>query len=770
MLNSVQRVEALREPVAADYTLEEERVDLRHYWRVVWKHRWGLLGSVLAVALLTSLYAYSLQPIYRSSATLLIGASNSVLGEESPRDPYSTFRASREFQTTQVEILRSRETAAAALEALALQDKPQYDPLGERTPPRFGLDLKLNLDWRKWLPEPLLISLGLNELEDPETVAADPQLPREKRLLGWLRSNLTVSPIRDSKLVRVEFESPDPILAAHVANTVAESYVAKDLKERVSALGEASKWLADQVQTARATLADSQRRLQAYREEVGLVEVAGMQSVYTEQLKRTTEDLGEARRARTQAENQWRETERMIAAGDVDNLSVIRESQDVQRLRAKVNELELAIASDRERYSAALPRLERMERDLEFVRAELTQTIDGTAAGLAQELDNAYRVALANEERLVAQLAELENKVQDLNRKEFQLEALRQEVATNQQFYEALLERYTTTSAGSADTVSVIGRVVEPAVPETEPVKPRKQRMILIASLLTLMAGIGLAFLLDRLDNTIKNRDDVDERLGLPVLTEVDLIGGRKARDRRVAATAFREDPESVTAEAIRTLRTGVVLSSLGEPQPVLLVTSTVSGEGKSTVAANLALSLAQLGGRVLLIDADMRRPTVARSFGLDPKGPGLSDLVAGTARLEDCVHTVEGGLEVLPAGTVPPDPLEVMSNHRFGEFLQDARATYERVVIDSAPVEIVSDARILASKADAVVYVIKADDTPHPGIRAGLRNLQAVGTPVLGVVLNQLDPDKAASYGNYGRYGKYGRKYARHGYAAAEA
>lgn len=768
MLNQVQRVESLREPMAGDYELvEDEGIDLRHYWRVVWKHRWGIMASVLAVALLTALYAWSLTPIYRSTATLLIGTDNSVMGDDTNRSAYAYFRASREFQTTQVEILRSRETAEAALARLELTPGSKFDPLVEAESTGLGLDF--DFDWRRFVPEGLLLGLGLGEVDAAEQGEDAAAVPREKRLLGWLRSNLTIEAVKESKLVRIAFESPDPVLAAMVANTVAEAYVQEDLDQRISALGEASQWLSDQLATARQTLAESQRKLQAYREEVGLVEVSGMQSVYTEQLKRTTADLAEARRARTQAENQWRETERMIAAGDVDNLTVVRQSADVQRLRTRAEELEFNIASDQERYSAALPRIERMRRDLAFVQNELQRTVNAAAAGLAQELENAYRVALANEQRLVAQLSELENKVQGLNRKEFQLEALRQEVATNQQFYEALLERFTTTSAGTADTVSVIGRLVEPAIPETLPVKPRKQRMVLVAVLLTLMAGVGLAFLLDKLDNTIKSRDDVDERLGLPVLTEVDLLDGRKSRDRR-ASTIFRDQPDSITSEAIRTLRTSVVLGSLGEPQPIVLVTSTVSGEGKSTVAANLALALAQLG-KVLLVDADMRRPTVARSFALDAKSAGLSDVVAGTTTLDEAVHHVEGGLDVLTAGTMPPDPLEVMSNSRFSELLETLRERYERVIIDSAPVEVVSDARVLASKADAVIYVVKADDTPHPGIRAGLKNLDAVGTPVMGVVLNQLDPDKHDAYGKYGKYSKYGRKYARYGYSqTAEA
>jgi capsular exopolysaccharide synthesis family protein len=239
-------------------------------------------------------------------------------------------------------------------------------------------------------------------------------------------------------------------------------------------------------------------------------------------------------------------------------------------------------------------------------------------------------------------------------------------------------------------------------------------------------------------------------------------------------AREFLEQPTSSFAEEIRTIRTGVALSGLDQSNHTLVVTSTMSGEGKSTISVNLALALGQLG-TVLLIGADLRRPTLARLFGLDSKKPGVTDLVAGTAKVTECIHEVPGGIHVLFAGsTIPQDPLKVLSSERFSTVLAKAAETYDTVVIDAAPVELVSDARVLATKSNGVIYVVKADSTPHQAVRQGLSALSDTGAPLLGAVLNQVNPDHAHTYGKYkygySRYGNYNTYSYGHGPESLEA
>jgi len=347
-----------------------------------------------------------------------------------------------------------------------------------------------------------------------------------------------------------------------------------------------------------------------------------------------------------------------------------------------------------------------------------------------------------------------------------EVNALENTVETNRQAYDAFLSQLMDTRTRSDDTVSMIARVLDPAVPVWIAFKPNKRKMLFTSLILALMGGAGFALMVDKLDTTLKSREDVQERLGVPVLGELITLKEKLADGKAlVPHLHFMSEPTSSFAESVRTIRTGMVLSGLDQPHHSIVVTSSMSGEGKSTVALNLALALGQLG-KVLLIDADLRSPAQARFLGLDSKTPGLTDLVAGTGTMAECIRNIPGGIDVLFAGsTLPPDPPKVLISGHFSKLLQEAEATYDTVVIDSAPLELVSDARLLATRATGVVYVVKADATSYQVVRDGLGALIDTGTPLLGVVLNQIDPETAHTDGKFKRgYSRFG-SYSHHSY-----
>lgn len=389
-------------------------------------------------------------------------------------------------------------------------------------------------------------------------------------------------------------------------------------------------------------------------------------------------------------------------------------------------------------------------------------------AQIVEGLRTNYEVAQTNEERLQAEVQHLEEKVQKLNHKEIQAAALEQVVMTNRQSYDAFLRRFMDINTQHEDTVSLVAKIVDAAVAAQTPFKPNKRRIVTVAVILTLMGGVGLAFLLERLDNRLKNREDVEEQLGVPVLGELQELQHKGPENGAVTPElTYLEEPKSTFAEAVRSIRTGIMLSALDKPQQVLVVTSTTLREGKTTVALNLALALGQLRN-VLLIDADLRRPALAKLWGLEQAEAGLAELIAGTAKVSECVHRVTGDIHVLPAGkALPQDPLKILSSERFAEVLKKTAQAYDTVVVDSAPVELVSDAKVLAAQASGVLYVIKADDTPYQAVCQGLRNLGQAGAPLLGTVLNRLDPKEATGYARYGRYSRY-YAYGRYGYSEA--
>ena len=277
-----------------------------------------------------------------------------------------------------------------------------------------------------------------------------------------------------------------------------------------------------------------------------------------------------------------------------------------------------------------------------------------------------------------------------------------------------------------------------------------------MAVLLALLTGTGLAFLVEYLDNTLKTREDVEEKLRVPVLGVIAKMPKKLDKRALIPERICLDENKSVYAEAIRTVRTGVLMSGLDKTHKTVIVTSTVTGEGKTTVAMNLAYALGQLE-TVLLIDCDLRRPTIGKLCGLDREAPGLSTLVAGTPEPGKCIHRMEDAkIDVIPAGPLIPNPLELLSSVRFSSILEKLSEAYTWIVLDSAPTHLVSDALVLNAKADGVVYVVKADDTPCQAVKDGLKSLRQGDAPIIGAVLNQFDAKKAGKYGYHGDYYSY--------------
>jgi succinoglycan biosynthesis transport protein ExoP len=726
-----------------DEFVEDEGLTLRHYWYLVWRNKWAISGLVFAVGLFTLIWTYSLQPIYRSTATLMIGANEPIMESEQQSSANGLDR--EKFLGTQYELLKSREIAKAALEKLKLDQQSWFDPLGEESKSRFN--------WRNWIPRAWLETM---DVAYTPVADSDP----DKALLGWLRKNLQIRPVQHTSLAEVSFETTNPRMASQVANAVTQAYIETNLKQRHESSQEASEWLKQQLLKSQHNVSESIDALQKYREQTGLVEVEGMQSVYTEHLKAVASEYASARQIRTEAENRYQRAKRLKKTGQLDAMSGVFDNPWVQHLREQENKLEREIRLDSERFQGNYPELDEAKQNLEAIRNHIDEVFGQIVEGFRTD----YELALSNEEHLLSERKKLEDKVQELNEKGFQVDALERAVATNRQSYDAFLHRLMDMSTLGADTVSMIARIVDPAVPQFTPVKPNKRRIMTIAVILALFAGVGIVLLLDKLDNTLKRREEVEERLGIPVLGELALLKNKRNDGTEIVpATEFLDEPKSVFAESIRTFRTSVALSGLDRKRQVIVVTSTVSGEGKTTVALNLALSLGQLGN-VLLIDADLRRPSLAKLSGLKTKLPGLTDVVASTAKVADCIHRIAGDIHLLPVGSViPPDPLKALSSERFSELLNKSATAYDSVVIDSAPIEVVSDARVLATNASGVVYVIKADETPHQAVRQGLNSLKQTNAPVIGAVLNQLDPKTSRSYDKY----KYGySRYAHYHYS----
>jgi polysaccharide biosynthesis transport protein len=497
-------------------------------------------------------------------------------------------------------------------------------------------------------------------------------------------------------------------------------------------------------------LEQSERGLQQYREQQGLVDTKGLaQSGATKQIEELTRALNEATQRRIDAENTFKQVS--SGRGKADSSPAVLRTGQIDRLKELESTAEKSHAAVANRYGPEHPRMIQAERQLREARRNTQHAIEGLVASFAKE----YEVAAADEAATRSALVSAKGSVRDINRKEFQLEALEQDVTTNRQIYDKFLNRYRETRATSDTQNNVVARIIDPAVPPKEIYKPRKERIAQFAFVLgILLAGVA-ALVRDRIDATLRTAQDIQEKVGLPAVAVLPKL---RSRERERAGRHYVEQPRCVYAEAIRTARTSILLSAIDQQSKILLVTSAIPDEGKSTFAANLALAHAE-GRKTLLLEADLRRPSLATHLELANDGPGLVHVLSGAASLAQCVHRVPGSsLYVLPAGSAAENALELLSSEMFGQILQRLAAACDIVVLDSPPIHLVSDAVVLARFVTGVLFVVKAGATPYPLVRRSVRTLHDAGASVLGVALNELDFKKADSY--YNAYTRYAREY----------
>ncbi len=730
-----------REPVREEF--DDEAIDLREYWRIIHSHKWSIIGIALLFVLVAVLVVFNQRPVYQATASLLIEPeSNKIVQIE---DVYAV-TGDDAYYRTQVEILKSRALAARVIDKLSLAKHPEFQP-GEDG---GGLNFQFNFNWRDWFAA-WLPAMG-EGVPDPEAEA----LAVREALIGDFLERLKVTPVRKTRFVRISFEAHDPALAAHIANTLADTYIESDLDARLEMTKKATAWLASRLEELKKKLRDSEQALQAYREKEKLVDSGGVGTLTAEQLQDLRQNLVVAQQERIRA--QAAVSQVRAAKGDPDKLAsipAVLNDPVVSSLKAAEVEAERRLKTLAKRYGAKHPKMAAARADLQEARAAVRKRVSSVIAGLEKE----YQVALTNERAIRASLENAKGEMQSIHRKSYQLNVLEREVESNRQLYELFLKRLKETSE-TGDLQKANARIADPAVVPVVPVKPKKSLIVSIAGVLGLLFGIGLAFLLERLDNTFKRASDVEERLGLPLLGAVPHL---KLSKNETPLGYARSHAQSLFAESVRTVRTSVLLSGLDEPYKVIVVTSSVPGEGKSTLAMNLADSLGDMH-KVLLIDADLRRPTVASTWGLDRKARGLSEFLSQSAKASDCVHQLgERNVYVMPSGVVPPNPLELLSSRRFKEALDTLGRTFDHIIIDSAPALAVSDALVLSRNASGVIYVIKADSTPYPAAQEGVKRLRQYKAHLIGAVLNDVPQKKKKGYGYYDSYG--GSYYGSYGY-----
>jgi exopolysaccharide transport family protein len=717
----------------SDIEDQAERLDFVEYWRTLRKRKWAILAFALMVTLVAGVIAFVSTPIYEAKTTLLIETNKQKV--VTIEDVYGGVGASREYFQTQVEIIKSREVALKTIAKLKLYDNPEFDPRA----PKKGLNA--------WIER-----IGFATKEEPrewnETTLAE-------AALGKFTGNLTIEPIRLSQLVVVRFISSDAALAARVTNAVAQTFIENDLDARYQMTRTASAWLQERLAGLKTKLDQSEQVLQSYREKQGIVNIKeAAQSGVGQQIEQIQTRLIEASTRRAEIEATYRIVKDAASAGDLASQPAVLNSGQVADAKRQATEAARKLADVSQRYGKEHPKYLQADSDAKAANDNLQRQVDLVVAGINHE----YERAKSTEKMLQGALGAARGSVQNINRKEFELGVFERDVDSNRQMYDMFLKRAKETNV-AGDLQTTVARVVDTAAVPTVPIKPKKILIVSVALFAGLLIGVMIALLMDVLDNTIKSTQDVESRLKQPLLTVMPMLTKKEAM-RSTSGHLIVDAPNSLYSEAIRTARTGVLLSSVDVQTRVLLVTSSVPGEGKTTFSSNLALAHS-FTQRTLLIDADMRRPSVAKAHGLEANAVGLSELVAGTAQVSECLQPVKDSkLMILGSGAIPPNPLELLHSERFALTLELLGKSFDTIVIDSPPVELVSDALVLAARASGVIFVTKAQSTPLPMVRKALMRLRRADGHIIGVVLNALDFNKAEKY--YGEYSGYGK----HGYA----
>lgn len=721
-----------------DRLLQDDVIDLRQYWLTVMRHKWGIMGFAFVVTLLAALAVFSLEPVYRATATLLIESKQAKV--VSIEQVYGLDSSNNEYYLTQFEILKSRKLAEKVIKKYGLVEHPEFN-----RQPAFSFN------WREYAGQYI-----------PELAPGVPtEEQRYQSVVAAFIGRLNVSPVRKTQLVHISFEGYSPEFAAQMANALGEAYIESNLEAKLELTVKASSWLNERLGGLKEKLKESERRLQEFRDREQIVGGNGGLDIAGTELDLVATKLVDARRQRLEFEGLYQEIRSIGKNGPAERyerIPAVLGHPVVQSYKESLLKAEQKVSELSKRYGPKHPKMISASSEASSARRALDRQIMSVVNGI----ENKYRVARSSERSLEGSLGNTKQEIQGLKRKEYQLKELEQEVETNRALYDTFFTRLNETAA-TGDLESANARIADPAVAPMSPAKPKKKLIIALSFVVSAMFGVMCAFLLEALNNTVRSSGDVQTKLHQTMLGLLPKLTGRKAD--KISYRHYLEDNKSGFSEAVRTIRTGLVLSSLDNPHKIIAVTSTVPGEGKTSTSLSLAYSMGQME-RVLLIDADMRRPSIGKLFKFGAKAPGLSNLVAGTASLEECVHKLEGeGIDVISAGTIPPNPLELLSSARFLKVLDALEKQYDRIIVDTAPCQAVSDALVLSRYVGSMVYVVKADSTPNAQIKAGLKRLAEVDAPVVGVVLNQVNLKKASRY-----YGEgYSGYYDVYGYGADE-
>jgi len=720
---------------------------LGEYVRVLVKRKWTVIACLVAIFSVVAIASLKMTPIYEASGSIEINKPDSGLVNFSNSPTFNVDYYDPTELETEVMILQSDLLALQVVKELALDRRPEFG--GKTAALPSTLDLA---------PDPLQADTG-----------------RTTAILSGFRSNLKVALSPNTHIIKVSFRSPDKDLTQTVVNTLMSTYAENNFKSRFDSTMQASDWLSKQLVDLQMKVETSQEKLVRYQKEHEILGIDEKQNI-------TTAKLDELNKALTMAQSERMDKEsvyRLVESGDVDTITSAANSLDsagagtqasvlLEGLRTRQADLKIQAAELNTQFGPSYPKLAQLNNQLKEVDAQMLAETKKVAAKIRGQ----YLAAFQRENMLHDAFEKQKQEANKLNESAIEYSLLKRDLDTNRQLYEGLLQKLKEAGV-SAGLRSNNFRIVDVARAPTAPIEPNIPRNLAFAFMLGLTSGVGLAFLLEGMDNTVRTTEEAQMISGLAPLGMIPM-GSRTAREdgggsKRLVIASSKEAvelitqvrPQSQMAESYRALRTSLLLSNLGAPPKVIMVTSALPQEGKTTTSINCAVVLAQKGVRVLLIDADLRRPSIHKTLGMGPRS-GLSNVLTGSSTLEQAItrSPILPNLSVLPAGTPPPNPAELLASTNMRDMLEELRGQYDHIVVDTPPTLSVTDAVVLSPRADAIVLVIRSGQTTKQALRRSRDILMQVNAKVAGVLLNAVDLSSPDYYYYYEYQGKYSRYY----------
>ncbi len=721
------------------YFAEQENPIL-HYWRILRKRKWVILATSAIVFALSVIATLNTTRLYQATSEIAIFPENpNVLGfKDMSGSPPVDYEYDVALET-QAAILRSDALAIKVMQALHLDQDARFTRVRQISPSAEG-------------------AVRVSSMEPDPVKAAG--------LLGTFRSGLSVQLVRSSRLIQVSYTHPDPRLATEIANTLVKTFIEENFRTKYESVTQTSEWLSRELADLQLKVETSEEKLVRYQKEHSILGVDEKQNIVTAKLDELNKELTAAQTDRFQKESKYR----LAMAGDPDSSAKVSPegtSSLLEKLREKEADLNTQYAQATTQFGPGYPKVTELSNQLKQVRAE----IETEKTRMQGRIRDEYLAAVQREDLLTSAFNRQKQEANQLNESAIEYSVLKRDAESNRQLYQDLLQRLKEAGVSAGLRSSNI-RVVDVARTPSNPITPNVRRNVALGFMLGLGLGIGLAFLLESLDNTVRDMDEVSAISTLPALGTIPLQLSSNGHSRKLLKTTMDEKsgspslvtylrPKSESAEAYRALRTSILLSAFGAPPKVVLVTSALPQEGKTTISANSALVLAQRGRRVLLVDADLRRPGLEKIFGLRPCG-GLSTLISGVDKLEDVLlpFAAVPNLWILPAGPIPPQPAELLSSTVMKDYIARWRNEFDHIIIDTPPCLSVTDAVVLSPEADRVILVARSGQTTKPALRRACGLLLQVNAKVMGIVLNALNLHSADGY-----YYSYGGRYAQRYY-----